>query len=67
MFVLATIKDEAMANKKLVETVHGRRSKLEIYKNEKLFGSTDFTIYKDGSYWKTVDTLSSAVEKARAE
>jgi hypothetical protein len=56
-----------MATKKLVETIYGRRSKFEIYKNEKLFGSTDFSIYKDGSYWKTVGTLSSAVEKAKAE
>jgi hypothetical protein len=56
-----------MADKKLVETIYGRRNKFEIYKNSKLFGSTDFSVYKDGGYWKTFDTLSSAVEKCKNE
>jgi hypothetical protein len=56
-----------MADKKLVETIYGRRSKFEIYKNSKLIGSTDFSVYKDGDYWKTFDTLSSAVERSKSE
>lgn len=56
-----------MANKKLVETIYGRRSKFEIYKNSGLWDGTNFLVYKDGVYWKKFDTLSSAVESSKKE
>lgn len=52
-------------SKKLIEVVHGKRSKYEIFRNETAFGF-DFSIYKDGSLWKTgIKDLRHAIEKAK--
>lgn len=51
-------------SKKPIETIYGKRSKLEIYEVPKIFGGKEFIIYKDGSHWKgTFDSLAKAVER----
>jgi hypothetical protein len=55
-------------SKKLVEVIHGKRSRFEVYKVAKSFGVAEFIIHKDGSYWKGVfDSLAAAVRRAQAE
>lgn len=55
-------------SKEVVEVVHGKRSKFEIYKVSKSFGGAEFIIHKDGSYWKgTFDSLATAVQRAEDE
>ena len=48
----------------IVETIHGRYSKFEIYRESGGFlSSTTFIIYRDGKYWKgTYSTLKAAVQ-----
>jgi hypothetical protein len=53
--------------KKLIEVVHGKRSKYEIYRNETALGF-DFSIHKDGTLWKSgFKDLRNAVEKAKED
>ncbi len=49
----------------LVEVMHGKRYKYEIFRNAKTFGGFEFVIYRDGKYWKgTYDSLNRAVQVA---
>ncbi len=53
--------------KKLVEVVHGKRSKYEIYRNDTALGY-DFSIHKDGVLWKFgIKDLRNAVERAKED
>ena len=55
-------------SKEVVEVIHGRRSKFEIFKVSKPFGGAEFIIHKDGKYWKGVfDSLAVAVQRAKDE
>lgn len=53
----------------VVETIYGRYSKFEVVKSAGgLFKSTDFHLYKDGSYHRgSFSSLVAAVEAARKE
>ena len=50
-----------MATKKLVETIYGKSSKYEVYK-EVGWASTTFKVYKNEKYWKKFSRLDDAVE-----
>jgi hypothetical protein len=53
-------------SKELVEVIHGKRSRFDVYKVKKSFGTYEFIIHKDGSYWKGVfDSLAKAVRRAQ--
>ena len=55
-----------MAGKEVVEVVYGKRHKYEIVKTPGgMFGSTSFSIYRDGSYWKgSYNSLARAIDVA---
>jgi hypothetical protein len=53
------------SEKQLIETVHGKRHKYEIYRVDTVF-ETNFSIHRDGQLWKAgIKDLASAVQKAR--
>ena len=56
-----------VSDKVVVETVYGKRHKYEIMKSPGgLIGSTSFSVYRDGSYWRgSYDSLARAVEVAK--
>jgi ribosomal protein L24E len=49
----------------LVETIHGRHSKYEIYREYSAFGSPTFYVRKDGRSWYSCSSLSHAVDYIR--
>jgi hypothetical protein len=61
-------KEEDMASRNVVETVHGKLSKYEVVKSEGgLMSAPSFAIYKNGAYFKgSYDSLAKAVEAAKA-
>lgn len=53
--------------KKLVETIHGKVHKYQIYRKHTLFGY-EFWIYRDGERYRgTFSSLPAAVDAARKE
>lgn len=58
-----------MDEKNVVETIHGKRHKYQVVKSPGgLFSSTQFNIYRDGSYYKgSYASLADAVARARKE
>ena len=50
-----------MPSGRLVETIYGKSSKYEIYKDSSFF-SVSFKIYKNEKFWKSFSQLDKAVE-----
>lgn len=48
----------------LIEIIHGKYSKFEIYRRSRLQYGIEFPIYKDGRYFASHGTLSAAVRAA---
>ena len=49
---------------KLVETIHGKRSKFEITRKSN-FLSESFFVYEDGKFWTSFSSLDRAVAEAK--
>ena len=45
----------------LAETIYGKSSKYEVYRNSGVW-STKFDVYKDGKHWRTYSALDAAIE-----
>ena len=50
----------------LVETVYGKYSKYDVYKNSGVW-STKFEVYKDDKYWKTFGALDAAMKEVNRD
>ena len=52
-----------MPTRKLVETIYGKSSKYEVYKELRgLFSSLSFPVYKNDQFWKSFSRLDSAID-----
>lgn len=49
----------------LVETLHGKWGKYEIYRHSSFFGNVSFTVYREGRSYYSCSSLSHAVEYVR--
>jgi len=49
----------------LVETRHGKYHRYEITKKSHVFSGPTFLIYRDGSFWKSRNSLAEAVGLCR--
>jgi len=56
-----------MSDKKLVETIYGKRNKFEVYRNVNLIANDDFVVYKDGKYFSSHKNLNDAIARAKKE
>lgn len=61
------LENDVVSEKKLVETLHGRYHKYQIYRSSTFLGY-EFWIYRDGERYRgTFKTLQAAVEAAKKE